>query len=301
MGLIHEDKIYGLTLRESAEDGSDFTNPDADYRRVFLGEDGVLYGKNSAGTVSSLSSGLPASKDWFTDNADRTDYPGSPNSLDDEFEGGGSLDVKWTLVNDPGITQATYGGFAYCLMAENTGTDNFDALIRMYQAPPVGTATMDFIAKVAMVANGHIGGEGSEFASVGVYLGNPTNDEMQAAAIQFNWTTGQYEQFLSQQAIGQKSTAGTLGNMGSVEATRGIVPGQHVFLKLSKLGSAAYTSSNVYAAYVSGDGILWQIVGFDTFTFTTLPTEVGLYFRRPKSQAGTPTAEGIVDFFRKSA
>jgi hypothetical protein len=49
--------LFGITLRESANDGSDFTNPDADYRRVFLGEDGALHAKDSAGTVTGLSSG----------------------------------------------------------------------------------------------------------------------------------------------------------------------------------------------------------------------------------------------------
>jgi len=45
----------GITIRESADDGSDFTNPDADYRRLFLGEDGALHLKDSAGTVTDVS------------------------------------------------------------------------------------------------------------------------------------------------------------------------------------------------------------------------------------------------------
>jgi hypothetical protein len=60
MGLIHEDKAYGLTIRESATDGSDFTNPDADYRRLFLGEDGQLHVKDSAGTVTDIGAGSGA-------------------------------------------------------------------------------------------------------------------------------------------------------------------------------------------------------------------------------------------------
>lgn len=47
----------GVILRESADDGSDFSNPAADYRRVFLGEDGDLHAKDSAGTVTNLSGG----------------------------------------------------------------------------------------------------------------------------------------------------------------------------------------------------------------------------------------------------
>ena len=46
-------ELFGITIRESANDGSDFTNPSADYRRLFLGEDGYLHVKDSAGTVTS--------------------------------------------------------------------------------------------------------------------------------------------------------------------------------------------------------------------------------------------------------
>lgn len=47
----------GVTIRESADDGSDFTNPAADYRRLFLGEDGLLHVKDSAGTVTNPFTG----------------------------------------------------------------------------------------------------------------------------------------------------------------------------------------------------------------------------------------------------
>lgn len=54
MGLFSLANLFGITLRESANDGSDFTNPDADFRRVFLGEDGQLHAKDSAGAVTDL-------------------------------------------------------------------------------------------------------------------------------------------------------------------------------------------------------------------------------------------------------
>jgi hypothetical protein len=53
MGLFSTAKLFGMTIRESADDGSDFTNPDADYRRLFLGEDGLLHVKDSAGAVTN--------------------------------------------------------------------------------------------------------------------------------------------------------------------------------------------------------------------------------------------------------
>lgn len=54
MGKFSEDLIFGATIRESATDGSDFTNPPADYRRLFLGEDGALHLRDSAGTVTDI-------------------------------------------------------------------------------------------------------------------------------------------------------------------------------------------------------------------------------------------------------
>jgi hypothetical protein len=54
--------IYGIHLRESANDGSDFSNAASDYRVLFLGEDGSLHVKDSAGTVTDpfSSSGIAA-------------------------------------------------------------------------------------------------------------------------------------------------------------------------------------------------------------------------------------------------
>lgn len=57
MGLFSLHRLFGITIRESATDGSDFTNPDADYRRLFLGEDGQLHVKDSAGTVTDIGAG----------------------------------------------------------------------------------------------------------------------------------------------------------------------------------------------------------------------------------------------------
>lgn len=72
MGLFSLEKLFGITIRESATDGSDFTNPDADYRRLFLGEDGQLHAKDSAGAITDIGvttgSGTPHG----------TSFPGGP-------------------------------------------------------------------------------------------------------------------------------------------------------------------------------------------------------------------------------
>lgn len=49
--------IYGVHIRESANDGSDFSNAAADYRVLFLGEDGNLHVKDSAGAVTDIGGG----------------------------------------------------------------------------------------------------------------------------------------------------------------------------------------------------------------------------------------------------
>lgn len=54
MGAIEDAKAYAILIRESANDGSDFTNPGADYRRLFLGEDGLVHLMDSSGTVTDV-------------------------------------------------------------------------------------------------------------------------------------------------------------------------------------------------------------------------------------------------------
>lgn len=52
------DNLFGkLIVQEAASDGSDFSNPAADYRVFFIGEDGDLHLKDSAGTVTDFPEG----------------------------------------------------------------------------------------------------------------------------------------------------------------------------------------------------------------------------------------------------
>ena len=57
MGAIEDQHIYGLQIRESANDGSDFSNPDADYGLLFYGEDKLWHAKDPSGTVTDPFSG----------------------------------------------------------------------------------------------------------------------------------------------------------------------------------------------------------------------------------------------------
>lgn len=54
MGVLEGASIYGIQLRESATDGSDFGSAASDYRILFLGEDGQLHVKDASGTVSDI-------------------------------------------------------------------------------------------------------------------------------------------------------------------------------------------------------------------------------------------------------
>lgn len=52
MGAPENEHIFGVQIRESANDGSDFSNADSDYLIAFLGEDKLWHVKDSAGTVT---------------------------------------------------------------------------------------------------------------------------------------------------------------------------------------------------------------------------------------------------------
>jgi hypothetical protein len=55
--IASDNQFPKLIVRESANDGSDFSNPSADYRVLFVGEDGDLHLKDSAGTVTDFPEG----------------------------------------------------------------------------------------------------------------------------------------------------------------------------------------------------------------------------------------------------
>jgi len=245
------------------------------------------------------ASGLPTEKQWFTDNVDGRDYPDSANSLDDEFDGGGSINVKWTKVNDPSssdaLSQGVHEGFLYVGL-EELGTDNFDNTVRLYQTPPTGTATMTFEARLALaaIAEGYQT-DGGEFSGAWVYLGDSVNDEAIGAGLQFN--IGSLSTPLQSNLL--TVTGGTITGAGQTLSI--VVPGQFVFVRLEKSTSSGYTSSNTYNGYLSGDGLLWHHFASASKTFTGACNEVGLIFRKPKSQTGTVKTAALVDYFRRVA
>ena len=55
MAKLSEAETPAITLEEVATDGSDLSNPAADHRRLFLGEDGALHLRDSAGTITDVA------------------------------------------------------------------------------------------------------------------------------------------------------------------------------------------------------------------------------------------------------
>jgi hypothetical protein len=232
-------------------------------------------------------------------NYDIDDTPAAPNALDDEFDNS-SLDGKWTLVNNPGapnaISETAYPGYIWIGLTE-LGTDNYAALIQMGQpAPATGNFAMEFVAKVCVVETGESANIG-EFAGPGIMFNNSANSgEMWGPCCQLNDALGATQ---ASYASTLKSSAGTLAGSGTAK-NQWVSPSQWVYLKLAKTTTAAYTSANTYISYYSLNGIIWHEIGTDSITFTTACDTVGIYWRRPKSQVGTPLCYALVDFFRRT-
>jgi hypothetical protein len=110
MGQFNLAKLFGMTIRESANDGSDFTNPDADFRRLFLGEDGLLHVKDSSGTVTNpfsggttITTGSAVLGGDVTMTSANTDYDGPSSSL-----AAGTYYIAWKALFQVVTTTATY-------------------------------------------------------------------------------------------------------------------------------------------------------------------------------------------------
>jgi hypothetical protein len=119
MGVFNLAKLFGMTIRESANDGSDFTNPDADYRRLFLGEDGQLHVKDSSGTVTDIGGAVSDIVDLPTAETDST--------LVLAPDGAGGVEFR-------AETGGGGGTIVYPALKPGTPTDDFDAALSGWTA-----------------------------------------------------------------------------------------------------------------------------------------------------------------------
>lgn len=255
--------------------------------------------------MGEVNAGVPNGivKDYLYDNYDRDAYPSSPTSWDDDFDST-SINAKWTKVNNPAGTNAfstsKYPGYLWVGLLESPATlGTFQGYPRMSQVAPTGidaTGTFDFVAKASLATTGE-GMEAAEWAEVGIYLGSSGTFEFVSSFIEANDGISVNQAFRC--GGGMNGVTGALTSMTTLNRWQAVDPADFIYLKLSKMTSGAYTSANTYTAYFSKNGMIWQEVGTQSKTFTGMPNEVGLLFRRPKLQSGTAYAEALVDFFRK--
>lgn len=93
MPAASANKFPKLILEERLADGSDTANPAADHRALFLGEDGLLRLRDSAGGITSILAGVPAEDVTFDPTGlaiiASTDVQGALAELDAAVDAGG--------------------------------------------------------------------------------------------------------------------------------------------------------------------------------------------------------------------
>lgn len=160
----------------------------------------------------------------------------------------------------------------------------------------MGARGVGATTKVALAISAEAGVvDKGEFCAVGIALINSTNSQSIGVGLHFNDATSDATPLMS---LGFEDLFSGFGGSAGLTAHE---PGRNIYLKLEKSTTAAYTSANTYNMYISGNGVIWHQIATGSKTFTTACDRVGLLFRRPKSQTGTPKGEAVVDFFRKVA
>ena len=184
MGALEENttNIYGIHLRESANDGSDFSNGAADYRVLFLGEDGQLHVKDSAGTVTSIGSATTLATDTLWDAAGDLVVGTGANTAAKKSLGSalqvlrvnsGATDVEWATASTGSVdwaqdlnvsgTSATgwtaQGGTwsSTGTVIQNTDAGAADKRFRWDTKIPIGFPTI-FEAECKVVSGGGLAG-----------------------------------------------------------------------------------------------------------------------------------------------
>ena len=248
--------------------------------------------------VGAANGGLSAErvKKALYKNFDIDDEPAAPDAMDDEFDDG-AIDPKWTKVNDPGgadaMNETSFPGFLHVGLPEAV-TDDFAHAPALHQAPPAGSGTWAFILKAAIGCHAlESSTDAGEFLSVALYLAKRADNVDATVLFQLNDAIADWQAGRAQGSINFSTP--TFNNYQLVP------PAGFVYLKLEKATANAYTSANTYNMYFSLNGITWYHVGQHSKTFTNAPDELGIYFRPPKPQGGTPWGYSVVDFFRKVA
>jgi hypothetical protein len=176
MTKISDALTFGLTIRESADDGSDFTNPAADYRRLFLGEDGQLHVKDSAGAVTDIGAGSVATDaiwdakgDIAVATAANTAQKLTVGATDGHvltIDAAQTTGLKWAAAAAGGITRTTLGTLT-------DGGSYEDATGKAF-LKKVTLATDGFLASIMVWAYGNVSyGEGAGAGLLSDNAGSP--------------------------------------------------------------------------------------------------------------------------------
>lgn len=247
----------GIILNEAANDGSDFTNPSADYRRLFLGEDGNLHLKDSSGNVTDVASaaGAPTTTPYVTTAIDANlsaevvipGLAGSPDirvagADDDEFDSTDTSDpmTGWTTLGTPTAhdINSTAKSHYYISKSATAGP----AQHGIYKAKsPAFTMT----AKLAdLTLNGNDN-------SAGIFVGEATPGKMLIAGLYFNSGVDPRRQILCQIWTNPTTYSSTVATIqGSHEAP--------IYLRV-----VATSSTNV-STYYSVNGFAWRLIASAT-------------------------------------
>ena len=185
MTKISEALTYGLTIRESATDGSDFTNPTADYRRLFLGEDGSLHLRDSSGTVTAVGGGIADQGAFTYLDATEASPPGTP----------ASGKVRLYAKSDGRIYSKDDAGVEYGPFDEAGGgagtvyDDDFSAATLDAKWTELGGSLLDTLNTTDVSGQLHMAETAIGYAVCGVYQTAPGGSYVVVAKVA-SWTLG---------------------------------------------------------------------------------------------------------------
>lgn len=191
MVAINECLIPSLRLEEIASDGSTLTNPAADSRRLFLGEDGLLHLRDSAGTVTDIGGsgsdvvqvasgagsiripGLSGSPDI---------PPGSPHADDDEFDATDTSDpmTGWTTLGTPTTHDINSTVLSHYYVKRNAAAGT--KLDGIYKTPPSFTWTATCKVSDASVH--------ADFMKAGLFIVEAGPGKIEALQVESNGSYG---------------------------------------------------------------------------------------------------------------
>lgn len=254
--------------------------------------------------VGTAQAGLSAEivKAYMKDNEDPDKYPTSPNAMDDEFEDG-SINAKWTIVNNPAganaFSETAHAGMLWVGLIETTNPEYEANLIVIYQAAPGGTgdSAMTWIAKVSVANPGDAVAAFGQYAGVGILIWNTTDHEYIGLIEQLRSASSCYAQCAG---IKQGAAANYALTNTTTSYPLDIPQAVWVYVKLEKSTANAWTSANTYNLYMSLNGVLWSMVGTESKTFTHAPARIGLFYRAITATTGAAKGEAVVDFFRRT-